>query len=222
MIKVSRQAGRIVAGVALLFAVLVFGGCKSQEALFQDVPDSAPAAPAKEAPRANGTGGTVNMPTLAGAIFRIGDAVSIRFSGIPNPPPAHEERIKEDGTIKPPEIPSIVAAGKTAGQLQNELQEKYDKLYRSLTVTVVPGGLSYSVGGEVRDPGPKLYEGETTVVKAIQAAKDFTEFANKKKVLLVHSDGRTETVNVAKAIKDPKYDRPVYPGDRINVKRRYF
>jgi polysaccharide export outer membrane protein len=221
MIKVSRQAGRLAAGVALLFAVLVFGGCKSQDALFQDIPESTPTAQAKEAPRANGAS-SANVPTLAGPIFRVGDAVSIRFSGIERPPPAHEERIKEDGTIKPPEIPSVVAAGKSAGQLQNELQQMYDKLYRGLTVTVVSGALSYSVGGEVRAPGPKLYEGETTVVKAIQAAGDFTEFANKKNVLLVHSDGRTETVNVSKAIKDPKYDRPVYPGDRISVKRRIF
>lgn len=219
MIKVSRQAGPSVAGIALLLALLVLAGCKSQESLFQDIPESTPTAPAKETPRANGA---ASAPTLAGPIFRIGDAVSIRFSGVTTPPPAHEERIKEDGTIKPPEIPSVVAAGKTAGQLQNELQQKYDKLYRGLTVTVVPGGVSYSVGGEVRMPGPKLYEGETTVVKAIQAAGDFTEFANKKKVLLVHADGRTETVNVAKAIKDPKHDRPVYPGDRINVRRRIF
>jgi len=51
----------------------------------------------------------------------------------------HHEAIKEDGTITPPFIGSIVAAGKTPGDVQRELQDKYDKIYRNMTVTIIPG-----------------------------------------------------------------------------------
>jgi polysaccharide export outer membrane protein len=146
--------------------------------------------------------------------------VTIRYSGITDPPLPHEERVKEDGMITPPFVGSVVALRKTAGELQRELQQKYDRIYKNLTITVTGQARSYSVGGEVRSPGPKDYIGETTVVKAIQAAGDFTDFGDKKKVLLIHPDGSRETVNVLKAIKDPQYDRPVYPGDRISVTRR--
>jgi hypothetical protein len=32
----------------------------------------------------------------------------------------------------------------------------------------------------------------------------------------------TETINVLKAIKDPRYDVPVFAGDKIFVPRRLF
>jgi protein involved in polysaccharide export with SLBB domain len=64
--------------------------------------------------------------------------------------------------------------------------------------------------------------GETDIVKAISAAGDFTDFANKRKVRLTTADGHTKIINVRKAIEDPQYDVPVYPGDKIFVPRRFF
>jgi hypothetical protein len=37
-----------------------------------------------------------------GLELSVGEKVSIRFAGLPTPPPPHEERIREDGTIHPP------------------------------------------------------------------------------------------------------------------------
>lgn len=73
---------------------------------------------------------------------------------------------------------SIQAAGKTAGQLQRELQEAYvPKLYRRLTVTVLTENRVFFVDGEVRQPGRLVYTGELTVLKAVASAGGFTDFA---------------------------------------------
>jgi polysaccharide export outer membrane protein len=157
--------------------------------------------------------------------FRIGDQVMINFSGSSGQDPPlqpHKEAVKEDGTITPPLVGSAVAAGKTPGELQTELQEMYKRLYKNLTVTVIPADRYYYVTGEVRKPGPEPYLGETDIIKAIAAAMDFTDYANKTKVRVVRANGQTEIVNVKKIQKGASIDVPIYPGDKIIVKRRLF
>ena len=96
------------------------------------------------------------------------------------------------------------------------------KLYKNLTVTILTQARYYYVSGEVRKPGPEPYLGETDIIKAISAAGDFTDFASKRSVRVTRADGRTEVVNVRRAIDDPQYDVPIYPGDKIVVKRRWL
>jgi protein involved in polysaccharide export with SLBB domain len=157
--------------------------------------------------------------------FRIGDQVMVTFqatSGEEILLKDHHEAIKEDGTITPPFIGSIVAAGKTPGDVQRELQDKYDKIYRNMTVTIIPADRFYYVTGEVKKPGPEPYLGETDIIKAISAALDFTDFGNKHKVRLTRANGQTQVINVQRILDDPQYDVPVYPGDKIYVPRRLF
>ena len=95
--------------------------------------------------------------------------------------------------------------------------------FRSLTVTVQLKERWFFVRGEVKNPGQKPYLGSMTVLKAISAAGDFTDFANRSHVRLTRADGtRTVTVDCKKALKNFRYDLPVYPGDVIHVSRRIF
>jgi protein involved in polysaccharide export with SLBB domain len=151
-----------------------------------------------------------------------GNKITITFSGNPSPPPKHEERVREDGYVSPPLlVKPVMAAGKTVGQLQEELRSLYVPAYfKSLTVTVSTDERVVFVGGQVKNPGPHLYMTGMTVLKAIQAAGDFTEFGNPRNVTVTRANGRQETVNCSKALVDPKYDKLVYPDDRIQVKRR--
>src|ERR1700691_3179415 len=145
----------------LLLAGLSFTGCSSDEAIFSDDKSGQSLAEV--------------------AHFHVGDTVTVTFSGLPdndNPTP-HLEPIKEDGTITLPDIGKIQAAGKTAGELQNEIHDLYvPKYYTHLTVTVSTGDRVYYVRGEVKAPGRQLYVGETTVSRAITSAGDFTDFAS--------------------------------------------
>lgn len=150
--------------------------------------------------------------------LRIGETVRVIYSSLSTTPILpHEEQIKQDGTITLFLIGPVQAAGKTSGALQNELQQAYTKYYREMNITVQVPDRSYSVGGAVRAPDRKPYVGPTTVIKAIQSAGDFTDFANRKKVQLTRSNGKTFTVNCVKALKDPRLDLPVYAGDSIHV-----
>jgi polysaccharide biosynthesis/export protein VpsN len=155
---------------------------------------------------------------------RVGDTVTITFSGLDpsNQLPPHEERIKDDGTITLYLINSVVAAGKTSGELQREIQEKYRKYYPNLVVTVKVPDLFFSVGGEVRNPNKQPWTGEVTVTRAIQASGDFTDFANKKKVLLTRVDGTVIKVNCIEALENPQLDPKVMPGDKITVPRKWY
>jgi polysaccharide export outer membrane protein len=155
--------------------------------------------------------------------FHVGETVIVDLTGTADLIPEHLEPIKEDGTITMPLIGKVQAAGKTAGELQNEIHNFYvPHYYVRLTVTVKSQDRVYYVGGEVNKAGPILYVGETTVTRAIQSAGDFNDFANRRKVWLIRANGKRIKVNCNKAFENPSLDPPVYPGDQIQVPRRFF
>lgn len=157
------------------------------------------------------------------ARFHVGDSVTVTLTGLPEIIEPHTEPIKEDGTITMPDIGHVQAAGKTAGELQNEIHDLYvPKYYRHLTVTVNTGERVYYVTGEVKQPGRQLYAGQMTVTKAITTAGGFTDFANHKKVWLIRATGQRVKVNCDKAFQDPSQDPLVYPNDQVQVPRRIW
>ena len=168
----------------------------------------------------SGSSEVVGSPDL----LHRGDRVTLVFSDIQStPPPPYEEQIREDGRISPPLIGPVDAAGKTAGQLQTEIQALYvPKYFRRLSVTVRAEERFIFVGGQVKLPGKLLYSGEMTVLKAIKAAGDFTDFAQPKRVEVIRTNNRRQIVNCDKARRSPKLDLPIFPGDMINVPRRYL
>jgi polysaccharide export outer membrane protein len=167
---------------------------------------------------ADSTSGNPDAPR-----FHVGETVIVDLTGTADQIPEHSEPIKEDGTITLPYIGAVQAAGKTPGQLQNEILNLYvPKYYVRLTVTVKSEDRVYYVGGEVKQPGRQLYVGETTVTRAIQSAGDFTDFANQRKVWLIRANGKRIKVNCNKAFENPSLDLSIYPGDQIQVPRRFF
>jgi polysaccharide export outer membrane protein len=159
-----------------------------------------------------------------GDVLRIGDPVSITFSGVAEAPAAFNERLKADGLIKLPLIKdSITAVGKTRAALEAEIHGLYvPNIFKHLTVKVGAEGRIVNVDGEVRMPGRVQYLGEMTVLRVIAASGGFTDFANRKKVLLRRANGSEIRVNCLKALEDSKNDPPVFPEDYISVPRRYF
>jgi polysaccharide export outer membrane protein len=156
-------------------------------------------------------------------LFRVDDVVVVTVGGVVSEViPDHEERIKEDGSISLYLVGKVQAAGKTAGELQSELQRAYEKFYKNPVVTVKSFQRYYSVGGEVKRPGAQVYLAETSVTKAIQAAGDFTDFANKRSIRVTRADGTTLKVNFKKILNNPRLDPPIYPGDTIHVPRRWW
>jgi polysaccharide export outer membrane protein len=157
------------------------------------------------------------------ARFHIGDTIVISFDGLPDAIPAHEEIIREDGTITLSDIGRVKAATRTAGELQDAIHDLYvPKFYTHLTVTVKAGDRVFYVRGEVKGPGRQIYSGQMTVTKAITSAGDFTDFANRKKVWLTRANGQRFKVNCDAILNGDAPDPGVYPGDQIEVSRRVF
>src|SRR6266853_340593 len=207
--------------------LVVLTGCGTTRYADQDRPST------NDVPAISGTPVSV-PPSEAGSqsnpagpdTLRAGDRVNVTFSGLPGPPiEKHEEQIREDGNINPPFLGrTIKAAGKSIGQLQEELQKLYvPDYFKSATITVRRQDSYFFVGGEVKAAGQKPYLSEMTVLKAIQAAGDFTDFSKKTKVQFIRANGhKEEPVNCPKAIGNPKLDLPIFPGDQIIVPKRRF
>ncbi len=206
--------GLAVASGALLAGCL-FHHNQSDEPTFSDSPGM------------SGTTATNAFDSIAETMrFKVGDQLTVTLTGPPDPIPPHQERIKEDGTITLIYIGSVIATNKTAGALQKEILDLYvPKYYQHLTV-VVSADLQlyfFSVGGEVRQEGPKPYPGETRVTTAIQAAGGFTEYANRKKVQLTRSGAKKPiVVNWYDAQSDKGKDPQVFPGDKIYVPKKIW
>jgi protein involved in polysaccharide export with SLBB domain len=182
------------------------------------VSTSAP-APVASTPTATNASGFVPEA------FRPGDSLTVTFTDTPITIQPFDQKIKSDGTITLILNKMFHAAGKTTGQLEQEIRAAYvPSYYKYMTVTVTRDISTqwYYVEGEVRQPNREIYNSRLTVTMAIASAGGFTDFANKKKVKLIRVDGRTQTVNCVKALNDPSLDPEVYPGDKVHVPRRLW
>jgi polysaccharide export outer membrane protein len=200
---------KTTAEAALWFAMILMvglfsGGCHTPKTNYVF-------SPLPEGPRDIGSDEATNR-------FVVGELIIVKFAGLSITTPAHEERIKEDGTITLPLIGTVKAAGKTPAELQSEIHDLYvPRHYKRLTV--LPSGTQqvYYVGGQVRAPGRQVYLGATTVTKAIESAGGFTKYAARRRVQLTRTDGKRFTVDCKKAAQDASLDLSVYPGDKVQV-----
>ena len=110
----------------------------------------------------------------------------VNFTDVP--PPGLLEiktRIPADGMITLHYNVRVKALGKTIDELQRDIRAAYvPSLYVNLTANVKTDERAYFVGGEVRTPNRMVYQASMTVLRAIDTAGGFTDFANKKKIEL--------------------------------------
>jgi protein involved in polysaccharide export with SLBB domain len=160
--------------------------------------------------------------------LQVGDRLLVELSGIPDPPEGRQQEIDADGNINLIHIGKVKAAGKSPSQLEKEIEEKYvPDWYPHITVTVAPLSRFFYVGGQVAGGGGGggriPWTSGMTILRGIQAAGDFTPFANRRKVQITRAiDKSIEYENCVDALKHPEKDLPVYPGDDIYVGRRGF
>ena len=174
----------------------------------------------------NPVAGTVDVPLHVNSTDSLepGNQITITFSGLSSIPIPYSCRIREDGTISPPYLKEpVVAAGKTVGELELELEQKYvPDIYKTINVTIRTADRFFYVGGEVRQPSRQIFIGRITVTQAIQSAGDFTDFADQREVRVIRANGKVDIIDCKAALDDPTRDLPVYPGDNIVVGRKLF
>jgi len=192
-------------------------------------PKTSASAPA---PTASGSDAVATTPAVEAAVddyqkselLKVGETIDIVYHDLPTMEPGFEAPIKDDGSITLLFNKKFQAAGKTPGQLEKEIHDAYvPNIYRYMTVTVTHKELTrfYYVGGEVRAPGREPYTGRITLLRAIETAGDFTDFAKKTKVQVARPGvSKVLLIDCIKARTDPKLDIEIYPGDKIHVLRR--
>jgi protein involved in polysaccharide export with SLBB domain len=237
MSKLRILAGQWVAVCGLLLVGGLLAGCQSarkdavkdaaKDPAFADVSEiNAPAAPVA-------TGAAAEPAAAAAAtqpeedqsidVIKVGEKLTITLLDIPTPLPALEEQVRNDGTITLIESQTFQAAGKNRGDLEKEIRERYvPRIFQKMTVNIqhTVSTRFYSVGGEVKAPGRQVYINRLRLLDAIQSAGDFTDFARRGKVQLTRANGQIHYIDCIDALKDPKLNVEIYPGDNIRVERK--
>lgn len=151
----------------------------------------------------------------------------VDLTGTPETIPQLSFTLSGAGSINLPRLPTnIIAIGKSPHELETLISDLYVKMnvFKQIAVTVTPGQRYYYVSGQINNISQtkQLYTGRVTVLGAISAAGGFNEFAARKRVQLTRQDGTIFMVNCNKALKDPKLDLEVFPGDKIFVDQETF
>ena|ERR1700733_11255254 len=139
--------------------------------------------------------------------------------------------VSPDGSITFPYIGSIYVKGKTAAQVQNEIQIRLADGYLKYPVVAVaikqPNSRKFFVYGEVLKPGPYYLDEQATVLKAVSVAGGMTSFGSTRKVKILRpkKDGTGyEIIKVDyKAIMNGQaQDVPLQNGDIVQVEEGIF
>lgn len=133
--------------------------------------------------------------------------------------------VRIDGHISLPLLDDIRAAGKTPLELKEMITDKLKGFIENPTVTVtVREANSYKifVTGEVKNPGVFPIRSPITLMKAIATAGGFTEWANKRKILIIGKDEKGNetrtTVNYNRILDGDDPDPVITRGDTIVVR----
>lgn len=157
-----------------------------------------------------------STPPIAEYRLVAGDRVAVTVFG-------HEELsavvdISEDGKLELPLVGKIEARGRTALELRALVTEIVDRNFviDPKVDIVIARYQPFYVLGEVNTPGSYDFVLGLNMRKAVAEAGGFTRRAAKSQVLLTRRTEHGQTV------RDVSLDTPVYPGDVIEIKRRWF
>jgi len=131
--------------------------------------------------------------------------------------------VRIDGKISLPLIDEIQAAGLTPLQLKENLIKRFRDFVDIPNVSVIvmeANSFKVFVSGQVKTPGVIRLRSETSILQLIPMVGGFTDWANKRKLLVVRKEGGQEkriTINYNRIVdgKDPNF--VVRSGDTIIV-----
>jgi polysaccharide export outer membrane protein len=211
--------------IALATILGLSAGCSTVNDLFGRSNSSKSPTRTSSATTTAATGAGVSDEEVSGRL-RTGDEIVIRIdAGAPTAAlygTPSDVIIDDQGYIELPLVGQIKAAGLTTSELAEHIQSNYvPRYYVRCTASVLVAQRFFYVGGEVKNPGRFAWSEDTTLLKAINTAAGFTDYANRGKVQLVR--GKTaETYDCDDLQRHPAKDVPIRPGDTITVPRSIF
>lgn len=164
----------------------------------------------------------------AEAPLRVGDTFELRIGGVPiddQQSITSTYTVDGGGGLNLPYIGKLKVDGMTSSEIQNAVERLYREggifTHPSVTLVIQPQARFVNVGGHVKAPQRVAYTPDMTLLSAINAAGDFDDFADQKKVRLMR--GNNVKIINAKAIRaNPANDVAVLPGDQIQVPEGFW
>ncbi|MEQ8334725.1 polysaccharide biosynthesis/export family protein [Nisaea sp.] len=157
-----------------------------------------------------------STPTIAEYRLVAGDRVAVTVFGHPELSAVVD--LSDDGNMELPLVGKINARGRTSLELRALVTEIVDRDYvidPNIDI-VIARYQPFYVLGEVNTPGSYDFALGLNMRKAVAEAGGFTRRAAKSQVLLTRRTEHGQTV------RDVSLDTSVYPGDVIEIKRRWF
>ncbi|HWU03910.1 MAG TPA: polysaccharide biosynthesis/export family protein [Novosphingobium sp.] len=127
--------------------------------------------------------------------------------------------VTSNGSVSFPLIGNVNAAGRTLGDVQEEIRQRLAAGYlKDPRVAIEVGNFrSFYVLGEVNKPGEYPYRTNLTLDQAVATAGGYSYRANKRKIALHHSGGQEEQVALGK-----NGTINLQPGDTVRIPERFF
>lgn len=153
--------------------------------------------------------------------LRPGDQVVISLKGAQNQ--SIEDVVDETGMITLIYLGEFKVDGLTASDVERKVRDAYVNggIFKEIYVTAFIPTRRYTIGGDVKSPGPFPINGRMTLLQAIPTAGGFTEFANKKEILITRK-GVTTKANYLDIQRNPAKDIEIEPDDVVFVPRDSF
>jgi len=134
-----------------------------------------------------------------GAAYQIGPGDVLEIAVWKNSELSREVTVRPDGMISLPLVNDVHASGLTPLELRELLSKKLSEYVPSAEVSVIVKKVeSYSVSvvGSVSHPGRFTLSSPTTVLEAIAMAGGLTEFASRRSITVLRTDGKGGTTRV--------------------------
>jgi polysaccharide biosynthesis/export protein len=138
-------------------------------------------------------------PAAARGDYRIGAGDVLEVAVWKNSELSRLVTVRPDGMISLPLVNDVHAAGLTPMELRELLTKKLSEYVPSAEVSVIVNkveSFSISVVGQVTHPGRFNLSSPTTVLEAIALAGGLTEFASRRSITVLRSDGTGTSTRV--------------------------
>jgi polysaccharide biosynthesis/export protein len=134
-----------------------------------------------------------------------------------------QHMIRPDGKITINLLGDVQAAGMTPEDLAKSIKEKLRTYVNDPDVTVAVLAVKskkYLINGEVNKPGEYPLVVPTRVFQALVNAGGFKDFANQKKITIIHENNKRDYLNFKEVLAGKKLEQNIWlqPGDIIVVK----
>lgn len=199
--------GRKRALFGLVLSIGLVAGCSSS-----------PAPPPLQAPSPPGSEAAAGAPLEDISSYKLGPGDALRVQVFRHEDLSGEFAMDGEGYFSMPLVGEILGGGRTARQLENEIEIALKSGGYLIDPQVSIEVLNYRpfyIIGEVRNPGSFEYVNGMTVINAVALAGGFTYRADQGDIIISRGGSNGPKV-------EAMLDTEVLPGDIVEVTERFF